>query len=244
MSATSVQRAHDALLEAKPDGASHDGCPLCQADAGTSHSAEEAANVADAKAENANVYTEAQHFALLESAVERETSSLTEVKSTLEAQVASLTTEKETAEAGLAEAKAQLDKLEAEKANVDAALETKTKEFDDFKAELARTEQVAALKSERVAAVKAANANLADTYFTDERAQRWAEMSAESFEALVADMGEAASATKTTESAETDATEQARESAAFTGGTETKTADVSNFAEFMKARRQSVAASS
>lgn len=200
--------------------------------------------MADDKRDPANVYTEAQHFALLESAVERETSSLTEAKSTLETQVASLTQEKETAEAGLAEAKAQLDKLEAEKANVDAALEAKTKEFDDFKAELARTEEIAALKSERVAAVKAANANLADTYFTDERAQRWAEMSAESFDALVADMGEAAAAVKSTETTETDATEQARESAAFSGGTETKTAEVSNFASFLQARRQPASASS
>lgn len=203
--------------------------------------------MADDKRDPANVYTEAQHFALLESAVERETSSLTEAKSALETQVASLTGERETAQTELADVKAQLDKLEAEKANVDAALEAKTKEFDDFKAELARTEEIAALKSERVAAVKAANANLAETYFTDERAQRWAEMSGEAFDALVADMGEAASATKTTESTETetDATEQARESAAFSGGTETKTAQVSSFAEFLQARRSApVAASS
>jgi chromosome segregation ATPase len=200
--------------------------------------------VADDKRDPANVYTEAQHFALLESAVERETSSLTEVKSALETQVASLSQEKETAEAGLAEAKAQLDKLEAEKANVDAALEAKTKEFDDFKAELARTEEIAALKSDRVAAVKAANTNLAETYFTDERAQRWAEMSADAFDALVADMGEAATAVKPADSTETDATEQARESAAFTGGTQTKAAEVSAFATFLHARRQPVGASS
>ena len=165
----------------------------------------------------ANVYTEAQHFALLESAVERETSSLTEVKSELEAQVASLTDEKTAVSAELASAQARIDVLEAEKASAEAARDAAAQEFEDYKAEQARVERIAELKAERTERVKAANANLADSYFTDERVQRWAEMADEAFGALVADMTEAAAAVAVA-TTEGDATEQARETAAFSGG--------------------------
>lgn len=193
--------------------------------------------MADNERETANVYTEAQHFALLESAVERETASLTEVRGQLEAQVASLTTEKAAADAELSEVKARIDVLEAEKASAEAALEAKTKEFEDYKAELARVERVEALKTERVARVKAANANLADSYFTAERVQRWAEMADETFESLVADMTEAAAAMAQTTEAPVDNTEQARETAAFTGGETPKAAEGTTFAQFLSAGR-------
>jgi len=194
--------------------------------------------VADNERETANVYTEAQHFALLESAVERETASLTEVKSELEAQVASLTTEKAGVVAELDTVKARVDVLEAEKATADAALEAKTKEFDDYKAEQARVERVAALKAERKAKVQSANANLADAYFTDERIQRWAEMADEAFDALVADMTEAAAAVAAPAEETVDkTTEQARETAAFTGGDTPTAGEGSIFAQFLSAGR-------
>lgn len=188
----------------------------------------------DTSRENANVYTEAQHFALLTSAVERETASLTETTTQLEAQVAALSTEKAGVEAELSTAKDRIDVLEAEKASAETAAATARQELEDFKAELARQAEVASRKTDRVARVKAANANLDDSYFTDERVTRWAEMADEQFEALVADMTEAAAAVKPAEVKTGDATEQARETAAFSGGT-APTGEGTTFAQFLSA---------
>ncbi len=69
-----------------------------------------------------------------------------------------------------------------------------------------------------MAAVKAADSALPEEYFTEARAQRWAEM-ADSFVALVADLIEAASHRPVIKAAETAATTEAvRETAAFKGG--------------------------
>jgi hypothetical protein len=92
-------------------------------------------------------------------------------------------------------------------------------EFEAYKAELAEKAAVAARKSERVAAVKAADTALPEDYFTEARAQRWAEMADDSFAALVADLTEAASHRPAVKAAETAATtEVVRETAAFKGG--------------------------
>ncbi len=78
---------------------------------------------------------------------------------------------------------------------------------------------MAARKTERVAAVKAADSALPEEYFTEARAQRWAEMADEAFTSLVADLTEAASHRPVTKAAETAATEKdVRETAAFKGG--------------------------
>jgi len=235
MSGASVQAAHDALLALKPESAANHSCPLCTAD-NTVSSAKEEASVADA-----NVYTEAQHFALVESAVERETSSLTSEKAALEGQVATLESEKAALADELTGAQTRIDVLEAEKANAEAAAEAARTELADFKAELARKAEVAAKKDERVSRVKAANGNLDDTFFTPERVTRWAEMADESFEALVADMTEAAAAVKPAEvsgaSETTDTTEQARETAAFSGGSTTTVIEGSALATFLGTRR-------
>ena len=229
----SVQRAHDALLELRPEGASHDGCPLCIPDAGNDR-AKEVAHVTD----TANVYTEDQHFALLQSAVQRGTAELSTVKEQLETQVASLTEAKTNAEAQLAEAQAKADVLEAEKATAEAEKAAIAKEFEDFKAELARKEEIETRKADRVSKVKAANANLADEYFTEARAQRWAEMADEAFEALVEDMTALTAAQKAeTSSTDTDTKSAARETAAFTGGKEPAAREGSTFAAFMSATR-------
>lgn len=172
-----------------------------------------------AAAAAANVYTEAQHFALLESAIARETAQLTDEKGSLQAQVETLSSEKATLATELDGAKNRLDVLEAEKAAAEARAEAAVKEFEDFKAEMARKAEVAEKKTARVERVKSANSALGEGYFTEERAARWAEMSDEAFDALIADLVEAAAAVKPAELAsEKPATELARESAAFKGG--------------------------
>lgn len=190
-----------------------------------------------------NVYSEAQHFALLESAVERETAQLTDEKKALETQVGTLESEKAALADELTTVKARVDVLEAEKATAEAQAETVVKEFADFKAELARQAEVAEKKSARIERIKAANGSLGDDFFTVERAQRWAEMSDEAFDALVADITEAAAAAKPAHTpGDVPATELAKESAAFAGGqTATSTSSVSTLSTFLDARRRGVA---
>lgn len=167
-----------------------------------------------------NVYSEAQHFALLESALERETASITVEKSELEARVGALESEKAAAATELSEAMAKIDVLEADKVNAEAGAEAVRTELADFKAEIERAARISELKTDRKARVQAANANLDDTFYSEERITRWAEMSDEAFDVLVADLTEMAKASKATvvEPVTTTTTEAARESAAFTGG--------------------------
>lgn len=222
-SISTVQAAHDELLSVMPESASHDDCSLCanRASAAT-QIAEEVVQVTDTTDAPKNVYTEDQHFALLSSAVERETASLTVAKEELEAQVATTTTEKAALETQVSELAARIDVLEAEKAAETAAKDAAVAEFEAYKTELARAEQVETLKAERAAAVKAAASHLTDEYFTDERKARWAEMAEEQFSALVADLTEAAAHMPKVEAnkAETEETvvTQAAETAAFKGG--------------------------
>lgn len=245
MSNTSVQQAHDALLALKPAGAAHENCPLC----GPGHECEqEEAHVANETTQPAvagNVYTEAQHFSLLESAVERETSSLTAEKSALEVQIQTLESEKAAVAAELSEVKNRIDVLEAEKATAEAAAETARTELEDFKSEIARKQRVAELKTQRAERVKAANENLADTFFSEERVTRWAEMTDEAFDALVTEMADFAAAAKAAKPVETPAptTEQARETAAFSGGdTPTAPEGTSALASFLAARQGRISA--
>lgn len=197
-----------------------------------------------AAAPAANVYTEAQHFALLESAVERETAKLSDEKETLQAQVGTLSSEKAALADELAGVKSRVDVLEAEKAAAEARAEAGATEFEGFKAELARNAEVAEKKTARVERVKAANSALGGDYFTEERAGRWAEMSDEVFEALVADLTEAAAAVKPAETpGDKPATELAKETAAFSGGeTATSTDGETPLARLLGARRRGTAA--
>ena len=162
-------------------------------------------------------YTEVQHFAIVESAVARETSELAAKNTELDTQVASLTTEKASLEAERAELQTRVDVVEAEKSAAVAATAEVQAAFDAFKNELAEKAEKAARKSERVDAIKAANAGLAEDYFTEERAARWAEMSDEAFSTLIENLG-AVTTTAKAETTEATATEQARETSAFKGG--------------------------
>lgn len=210
MSAYSVQQAHDSLLASVPAGIRHEPCVLCHPGAGTAMAKEEAE-----VAEGVRTFSEAEHLALLTDAVARETASLATVKEELEGQIATLQTEKAAELAAKSELQSRIDVLEADKVAAETARDTVTAEFDAFKSDLAQKAEIEARKADRVARIKAANATLADTYFTNERAQRWAEMPDESFNALVADLTEVAGG----QPASTAVTaEAARETAAFRGG--------------------------
>ncbi len=217
MPSPSVQEAHDHLLALMPEGAAHDDCPLCD----SGHDAEmEVAHVAETTppAVAGNVYSEAQHFSLVKSAIEQETAALTTEKSELQSKVETLESEKAAMATELSEAKSKIDVLESDKATAEAEAETAKKSFEDFKADLMKKDQVSKKKSERSDRVKAANENLGDGYFTDERVTRWAEMSDEDFESLVTEMTEFAAAKPAEDKADTKTTEKARETAAFKGG--------------------------
>lgn len=138
-------------------------------------------------------FTEAEHAALLTAAVKNETATLTEKVETLTGENTELQT--------------KLDAAEAEKSTVTAERDQIKKEHEDFKAEQAEKEQIAERKEIRVKAVQDANDKLPEDYFTDERVQRWAELSEEAFGDFI----------ETVKVAPTDPA-KTRESAAFTGG--------------------------
>jgi hypothetical protein len=200
-----AQRAHDALLALKPVGDAHEPCGLCPDPA----SNKEVAQVAG----DNRTYTEAEHLALLADAVTRETASLTDAKGGLETSVSELTK--------------QIDVLEAEKAALETEKVAVQTDFDTYKAEVERAREVETAKQDRLAAVKAASDSLPDTYFTDERIQRWAEMETAAFEALVEDLKAAAGTPA-----------GAKETAAFSGGESPKgAADAVTVGSIFAARR-------
>lgn len=179
------QLAHDALLAVKPAGVVHEPCDLCT---DTTQSVKEVAQVADAD----RTYTEAEHLALLADAVTRENASLSDAK--------------ESAETKVTELAGKVDVLESEKATLESEKDSAVKALEDFKAEVERAKEIEAAKADRKAKVKAANDALADDYFTDERVQRWAEMTEEAFTAFVEDITPVAPGGP------------AKETAAFSGG--------------------------
>lgn len=171
-----AQLAHDLLMAHKPDDVAHDSaaCPLCPADI---EPAKEVARVD-------RTFTEAEHAALLTDAVARETAALTESNE-------KLSTEK-------AELIERVDVLEAEKATITAERDSARQELVDFKAEVEEKEQAQVRKAEREARVRAANENLPDDYFTEQRTEQWAGMSEEAFESFVAAVEAAPVSTKST----------------------------------------------
>lgn len=239
---TSVQRAHDELLAAKPQWATHAAdCSLCHIGAGDTEKAK-GADVSDEPK-----YTEAQHVAILTSAVERETASLATVKEALEARAEVLATEKAAADVALSEAMAKVDVLEAEKAAAVTRAEAAEKAHTDFVADLERAEAIEKAKEERKLAIQTADASLEADYFTEERVQRWAEMADDQFAVLVSDLTEAAAKRKPAfldkdakdkKDAEEKAAEQIKtkvETAAFTGGAAPTAGEGSALAGFFRA---------
>ena len=164
----------------------HESCALCPDPVKNTKEVAQVAGTDD------RTYTEAEHLALMADAVKRET--------------AELSTAKETAETQISELSARVDVLEAEKAAAETNASQVQADFDAFKAEVERAREVETAKQDRLKAVKAANEQLPDTYFTDERIQRWAEMTEEAFASLIDDLTAAAVAGPV------------KETAAFRGG--------------------------
>jgi chromosome segregation ATPase len=169
MAETDLISVHDALLAAMPDGASHDGCPVC-----TAAAAEPAKEEADVSDPQGRTFTEAEHFALLTDAVRRETADLVSDKDGLLAEKSDL--------------QSRVDVLEAEKSALTTERDAIKAEFDDFKADLAEKAEAQARTEERLAKVRASADHLPEDYFTTERAARWAQMTDEAFDAALADL--------------------------------------------------------
>lgn len=173
----SAERAHDELLEAMPPGASHDGvsCPICVARVTAStdvapENPQEVSNVTDKI--TPRTFTEAEHEAILTTEVRREVASATEVK-----------------DARIAELETQVDTLEAEKASLETKVTEAETAFETFKTESEQAAEVAARRESRVDAVKRISAReLPESYFTEARVTRWAEMADESFNELLEDL--------------------------------------------------------
>lgn len=195
--------AHDALLALQPDGAEHATCDLCP----------EITNKEVAKvAGEDRTYTEAEHLALSADAVKRETADLSEAKATLETQVS--------------EKAARVDVLEAEKAALETAKAELQTAFDTYKAEVERAREVEIAKQDRVAKIKAANEQLPETYFTDERIQAWAEMDEATFTLVLDGLTALAGAPAA-----------GKETAAFSGGTAPTSTDKPTVGGIFAARR-------
>ena len=184
--AEQARAAHDALLAVQPAGAVHEPCGLCP------DPVKNMKEVAQVAGTDDRTYTEAEHLALMADAVKRETASLSEAKETAETQISTLS--------------ARVDVLEAEKAAAETKVSQVQADFDAFKAEVERAREVETAKQDRLSRVKAANEQLPDSYFTDERIQRWAEMTEEAFASLIDDLTAAAVAGPV------------KETAAFSGG--------------------------
>jgi hypothetical protein len=212
MAGTLAVDLHDALLEHKPEGASHDDCPVCLA--ATAETAKEEANVAG---DETRTFTEAEHLAVLSDAVRRETANLQTDKETLSTEKAALET--------------RVDTLEAEKAVLITERDNAVTELATFKADQAEKAAVEARKEDRLSKAKAAADHLPEDFFTAERAARWAEMSDEVFESACADLA----ATKPV----TDGAVKIPETAAFTGGSSPKTPDepISSVGSFLAHKR-------
>lgn len=202
-SGSDLQSLHDELIAQIPAGQTHEACQLCPEPL----MKKEVAQVAGED----RTYTEAEHLALMADAVTRETAAVREAK--------------ESAEATLGELKGRVDVLEAEK----AAAETKVSEvqaaFDTFKADVERAREVETAKKDRLDKVKAAHDGLPDSYFTDERIQRWAEMTEEAFASLIDDLAAAKGANPV------------KETAAFSGGDAPKSPDAPRVGSLFAARR-------
>jgi hypothetical protein len=170
-------------------------------------------------------YTQDQHLALVATEVERATAALAAEKSALQDRIAALEADVTGKTGDVTAIQARFDVLEAEKATAEAAAETARTELASFKAELEREAEVAQLKTERMDRVKAAGVNLPEDFYTDERAQRWAQMATEDFDAHVAEITAAATAVTTAgDAGAVTVTQAARQTAAFSGDAKPATA--------------------
>lgn len=177
-----LKELHDRLLEVKPEGASHDAasCPVCNGTATVEH-ANDISHGGSVK-----TYTEDEFNAVLAQVAD------------LEAKVKELDGVRleSAAEAKIAEAQAQADAKVADlQSQLDAAVleaqaakqekEATVAYLEAQQAEADRAAQVAALREERIAKVKEV-ASFPDEYI-ESRADAWAALDEEAFEAHLAD---------------------------------------------------------
>lgn len=125
-------------------------------------------------------FSEDEHTAILAATVKSETAALTDRVAELEAANASLLTEK-------AELEENVELEKAAKATVEA-------EFASFKGEVEHAAEVAARVEVREKAFREAAPHLPDTFFTPERAARWAELPEEDFNDRLAEVAATAPA--------------------------------------------------
>lgn len=155
--------------------------------------------------ENTNtgrVFTESEHAALVNDAVQRETASAVGRATAAETATAELTT--------------KLDTLETEKAAAEQRATAAEKALEDFKADIAEKAAVEARKDDRKTKLAEANPLLE---LSDERVARIAAMSDEGFESYLADMREVASKAGAKAPAKADeGVQPPRATAAFGGG--------------------------
>lgn len=121
-------------------------------------------------------FTEKEAYALVADNVQRETAAAAATIEALNSEKAALQTQVDTLEAA----------KEAEKARADAA----EKALEDHKALIETEKAQEGRKASRVAKVREVAKHLKDEFFTPERAQRWAAMEDQAFEAYVAELAD------------------------------------------------------
>jgi septal ring factor EnvC (AmiA/AmiB activator) len=133
-------------------------------------------------------FTEGEAYALVADNVQRETASLTASVDQLTSEKAALETEKATLQNQLDVAVAAREKAEQDLA--------------DFKESVENEKAVAARTDQRVAKVREVAKHLKDEFYTPERAQRWAAMDDDAFDAYVKELAELSAGVTTTTSGE------------------------------------------
>lgn len=179
MADQAARDAHNALLSTMPTGASHEPCSLCELEADVT------------TATDGRTFTEDEHVAVLTAAVQRETAEVAAARDSALSECESL--------------RSRIDVLEAEKASLVSEKTAVEKELADFRSEIEQARLIAERQQSRVDVVRSRAGHLPESFFTAERAARWAALDDDTFEAAVADL-------------EGTRSSEVKETAAFSGG--------------------------
>lgn len=190
--AADVKEKHDLLLAHKPDEASHDAsvCPMCEEGAGAHDLAHE--ENSQGGGDTLSTFTEEQVQVKIAEATASLQAQLDEIKASQDQAAidARFAEQAEAHQAEKAELQAQIDAATA-------AAEAAQKAHDDLVAFLAGEQE----KADQAAAFEARKAEVAEAIgdrfskdYVDANIDRWAQLDAEVFEAMVADWEAAAAA--------------------------------------------------
>lgn len=179
----SLKALHDRMLEEKPESAQHDSdeCPFCNPQIPTQHGG----RMSDM------TFTEDQVEALVQAKVAEATASLQAELDTFKSSQEAAAVEAKIAEAKaeadekVRDLQAQLDASVIEASEAKKAYEDLTTYLDSLKTEAEAAAALEALTEERKAAV--AEAVTFPEEYVEQNVARWAAMSAEDFEATLAD---------------------------------------------------------